>query len=363
MSIASIMTQINRTYGEGTVIYGSQAGALKIDRVSTGVFSLDIEIGGGLPKSRIVQIHGPWSSGKTSLAIKISQQVQMLKPPHNKVVWIDAGEGFDMDWAISLGMDMDNLIIVRPDEGPKGLDIAEEFVKSGEIGLLVVDSVAHIVPTAEIEESLENQQMGLHARLINKFIRKISMALQSKNLKEKGNPCIVLLLNQERQTMDKYHPITTPGGMGKEFAASIVIGLRRGEWIGDTKNTKKIVGHEIKFKVEKNKTFPPKKEGAFDFYFSDCDPMKAGSIDTEKSVVLYGIEREFIHRGGAIYTYNGTKFKGKSELLSYFEKNPSEVAKIKEQILAVIPVKANREIVVKKSIKFKLGKKKKGKKK
>lgn len=354
MSLASTIAKINKTYGEGTCIFASDAKALEVERVPWGIFSIDVEIGGGVPMGRITQIHGPYSSGKTTLAVKLAAQVQKL-PKVNKVAWIDAEGAFDRKWFEGLGMDMKKTIIVQPDEGPKGLDMAEELVRTREIGLLVVDSVANIVPIKEIEESIENQGMALHARLINKFIRKISMALMPGNLTGSGNKCIVLLLNQERQTMNKYQPIVTPGGMGKEFAASLILGIRRGDWISG-ESAKMIAGHEIHFKVEKNKTYPPKREGMFDFYFKPCHPFQAGDIDNEKSVILYGIEKFIIERTGSIYHFDGKKFKGKEPLLEYFKDHPEKVERLKEQLIAVTPARNTIEVNghVKKKKKFKL---------
>jgi recombination protein RecA len=351
-NLEKALNQINKTYGVGTVVRGDQASSLKIERVSWGAFALDVETGGGVPKGRIVSIHGPFSSGKTSLALKLAHQVQQNEEP-NKVVWVDAEGALDLPWAEKLGLDLKKTYIVQPDEGPKGLDIAEELVKTKEIGLLVIDSVANIVPTQETESSMEEWQMGLHARLINKFIRKISMALQPGNLTGAGNKCIVTLLNQERATMDKYHPITTPGGKGKEFAASIIVALRRGDWISDEEG-KKVMGHEIHFKVEKNKTFPPKREGSFDFYFMDGPLFKGGEIDNEKSVILYGVEKSFIERAGAIYRYRNQAFKGKEELLKFFKSHPAEIHHLRDKLIDVSPKIDRETVLTPKKLKFKL---------
>jgi recombination protein RecA len=337
----------------------SDAKSINVKRLPTGIFALDVEIGGGLPQGRIVAIHGPESSGKTTMAAKFAGQVQK-KPKQNKVAWIDLEGAFDRDWFEKQGMDLDKTILVQPDAGAKGLDIAEELLRTGELGMLVVDSVAMVVPDQEIEESIEHQGMALQARLINKFMRKIGMALQPGDLTGEGNQCIVLLLNQERATMDKYHPIVTPGGKGKEFAASIIIGIRRGDWIAEEGDAKKFVGHEIHFKTEKNKCSPPKKAGVFDFYFSACHPFEAGAVDNEKSILLYGVEKFIIERSGSIYSYKGQKFKGKEELLEYFKGHPKEVEDIKQQLLQITPrlKEALDEPKAKKKTAFKLRMKK-----
>lgn len=352
MSLASVMAAINKTYGQGTIAMASDAKSINVKRLSTGIFALDVETGGGLPQGRVVSIHGPESSGKTTLAAKFAGQVQK-KPKQNRVAWVDLEGAFDREWFEKQGMDLDKTILVQPDAGAKGLDIAEELLRTGELGMLVVDSVSMVVPDQEIEESIEHQGMALQARLINKFMRKIGMAMQPGDLTGDGNQCIVLLINQERATMDKYHPITMPGGKGKEYAASIIIGIRRGDWIAEEGDAKKFVGHEIHFKTEKNKCSPPKKAGVFDFYFSDCDPFKAGAVDNEKSVILYGVEKFIIERAGSIYKYKNQAFKGKEELLEYFKAHPKEVEELKSRLIDVTP-RLSKEVEEKPKAKSKL---------
>lgn len=336
-----VIKDINKTYGEGTVCLASDAKVLPIRRIEWGIFSLDCELGGGLPYGRVVQLHGPYSSGKTTLALHLARNVQ--KSARQKMVaWIDAEGAFDTEWAKSQGVDLTKLIICRPDAGQKGLDIAEELVRTRECGLLVVDSLANIVPKEELENSMEDQQMGLLARVINKFIRKVTMALQPIDgmLEEKNsNDCIVLLLNQERATMDKYHPITTPGGMGKDFASSITVSIRRGTWIAEKQGDQEIVvGYEIFFKIEKNKTAPPKRDGTFDFYLRTTPNFNVGEVDNMKSVILYGIQHNIIERKGSFYTFNGKRCQGKEEIIEYLKKSPDEYELMKNQVLKLYSV-------------------------
>jgi len=331
--LEEVLERVNKTYGSGTICRASEAKTLPVERVESGVFALDYEIGGGFPKSRVTQIHGPFSSGKSLIGLKLTKSVQSQK--RNSVVfWLDLEGVFDKEWAEVNGVDLKRLLISQPEYGQKGLDIAEEVVRSRECGLLVVDSVAAVIPKEEQEVSIEEWQMGLQARVINKFIRKITSALQPTDLRDykTANECIVLLLNQERATMDKFHPIVTPGGWGKEFAASIVIGLRRGDWIEEDKRK---VGHEICFRVEKNKTYTARRDGLFDFYIDETKGFKKGEIDNVKSIVLVGIDRGFIKRSGSYYSFIGKRFQGREELVDHFKRSTDTVEVLKSSLYAL----------------------------
>jgi recombination protein RecA len=335
-----VVKEINNNFGEGTLCLASEAKTLPVKRLLWGIFSLDCEIGGGVPLGRVIQLHGPYSSGKTTLALYLAKNVQQLAK-QKMVAWVDTEGVFDIEWAKQMGINLDKLLICRPQTGQRGLDIAEEVVKTHECGLLVIDSIANITPKEEIENAMEDQQIGLLARIVNKFIRKVTMALQPEGLidEKMRNDCIILLLNQERSTINPYQPKTTPGGRGKDFASSVTIELRRGSWISEgTGEDKDIVGQEIYFKVEKNKTAPPQRTGLFDFYFKNTDSFKIGEIDNNKSILNYAIQHTVIQRSGSFYIFEGKKWQGKDAAIEYFKHHPEDFQKVKDRVLQLYSI-------------------------
>jgi recombination protein RecA len=337
-AVLQVMNKINKTYGEGTVVLGNEAKHMKVRRIKSGIFDLDYEIGGGFPLGRVVQIHGPFSSGKTTIAMLLAAQIQKKKSK-NLVAYLDVEGTFDIDWAKTLGVQPDKLLL-PPNvmSGQAALNIAEELVQTGDLGLVVIDSLAAVTPNEEVDAPIDNWTMGLQARLINKFIRKIVVANSKKSEDGTDNECIVLMLNQERDSMDKYKPIQTPGGRGKDFASSLTIQIRKGEWIEDGKGSKKkVVGHVINFKVLKNKTFPRAREGQFDFYFDKASwGMKKGQVDNTKSIVLKAIELGLIKQGGAWFSYNGKQYQGQDKLVEALTKKEDLLKKLRVQVLATL---------------------------
>ena len=351
-AIKRVMNAINKSYGEGTIVLGSEAKKLKVRRIKSGIFELDYELGGGFPLKRIVQIHGPFSSGKTSIAFKLASSVQKKKQKF-MVGYIEVEGTLDIDWAKTLGIDEDKLVL--PPEVPNGqaaLNIAEELVKTGEFGLVVIDSLAQVTPQEEIDNPVEKWTMGLQARLINKWIRKIVPALHVKAEDGTDNECILLILNQERDSMDQYAPPITPGGRGKDFAASINVQIRKGDWIdnGKTGSAKKSVGHEIKFNVRKNKTFARARTGVMDFYFSDAvsSGMKKGQFDNIKSIVLKSVDLGLIIRAGAFYKYKGKKYQGQKRLVEALEKSPATLKSLRIALYRDLKGLKNKKVIKRK---------------
>lgn len=335
-----IMKEVNSNFGEGTLCLASEAKCLHVNRIQWGIFPLDCEMGGGVPLGRVIQLHGPYSSGKTTLALYLARNVQKYSK-QKMIAWIDAEGVFDTEWAKQVGVDLGKLLICRPQTGQKGLDIAEELVKTRECGLLVIDSIANIAPKEELEGAMEDQQIGLLARVINKFIRKITMALQPDSLTDNKmrNDAIVLLLNQERDTINPYAPKTTPGGRGKDFASSVTIEIRRGSWISEgTGEDKDIVGQEIFFKIEKNKTAAPKRTGMFDFYFKNTKMFHIGEIDNGKTILNYAIQHSIIQRSGSFYTFESKKWQGRESAIEYFKHHPEDFQKVSDRVLQLYAV-------------------------
>lgn len=345
--IKEIMTKINKRYGEGKVTLAGQAARLNIKRIPTGSFTLDVETGGGYPLARVSIIAGPYSSGKTFMALKAVSEAQKMFADKNPV-WIDAEGVFSEEWAKRLGVITDPeapnaLILVRPSTSEEALDIASVFVMEESVSIIVYDSLAATSPKDEIEGSMEDWTMGLGARLNNKFFRKIQGLLNTGSLNEDIHRPAILMINQTRKTMDKYRPETMPGGEGQFFFSSLIIWFRTGDRIeakleGSPEPVP--VGQQIKFKTEKNKTFPPKRTGTFDIYFDDTDIFKAGDIDRLKEVTEYAIKYGVVEQAGAWFFLNrGTehekKFQGKPALITFLRENPRMMEKIEKTVMDI----------------------------
>ncbi|RKY30641.1 MAG: hypothetical protein DRP74_06515 [Candidatus Omnitrophota bacterium] len=304
---------LNKKFGTGTIVRGQEVTEyLDIERVSTGVFALDLALGGGLPKGRIVEIYGELGSGKSLISLLTAAQISQNG---GQVVLLDLEKSFDKNWAAKLGVNIDQLLITQPDSAEQASDIIDSLVRSREVDLLIVDSVATFSTMREQDESSEDQQMGDTAKLTNKLMRKITAGLQPLNLKDPTtyNKCIVLFINQLREKIGVLYgnPETTPGGRGLPFHASIRIQMKLGSLI-----TKKeeILGRVMKFKVTKNKVAPPYKMGEFDFYLS-------GRVDNFKSIILSGISLGIIQQNGPYYSIEGQKYLGKDKLIEDLRQN------------------------------------------
>lgn len=346
------LDSINKKFGSGSIVRASEAKALVVKRVPSGSFAMDIEMGGGYPMGRIITIAGQYSASKTTIAIHAVKQ--FLRAVLDKeAAWV-AIEEFDLDWArnILTPEEMSRLQIVRPQTAEAALDIVDVLIRSGEISLVVVDSLAAIVPTAEVEGSVEDWTMGLAARLNGKFFRKANSGLSQTDLTDDTSlPCTVIVLNQLRETMDKYKPETMPGGRAQGFFSSVILWLRIGERYkrkdeGSGKDV--IYAQEVKFKTEKNKTFAPFRQGTFDLYVDHNDAgIPVAHIDRLKEVVTYAIYWGVIRRGGAWY-YIGTdlKFQGSEAVLRALREDDDLRQRVESEVLHIaLQGKAKKEII------------------
>lgn len=325
---------IEKKFGKGSISIASKFKGLEIKRLPTGSFSIDIETFGGYPMGRIIEIYGELSSGKTTIALKAVVEMQKLK---KKCVWVDAEGVFHEGWAKTLGVNTDELYIVRAETAERMLDIADAVVRSKDCGLLVIDSVAALMPLTEEEVPMEDPEtLGDRARMMNRFMRKLHSALNMRE-DEVPNECLVILINQTRDKIGAYgNPTTTTGGKGIGFGASIRLEVRRKDWIKEGSGDKeKVVGQTIKFKIAKSKVSPPYRDGEFDFYFDDAYGLKKGEIDRIKEVINYGVFYNIIKQGGSFFSFDTNKFQGREKLYEFFKENPKEAIKIKASIMEI----------------------------
>jgi recombination protein RecA len=339
--IEKTLGEINKKFGAGSIVRASEAKALVVKRVSTGSFAVDVEMGGGYPVGRIITIAGQYSASKTTFAIHGVKQF-LLAFPHKDAAWI-AIEEFDLDWAKNILTDeeLERLVIVRPQTAEAALDIADVLIRSGEVSVVVVDSLAAIVPTAEVEGSIEDWTMGLAARLNGKFFRKANSGLAQGDLTDDSDlPCTVIVLNQLRDTMDKYKPETMPGGRAQGFFSSVILWLRIGERfkVKDEESKKEMVyAQEVKFKTEKNKTFAPFRQGTYDLYVDkNTKGIPIGHFDRLKEVATYAIYWGVIKRKGPWY-YIGTdmKIQGGEALVAALRDNDELRERIESETMAI----------------------------
>lgn len=350
-----VMKELNKKFGEGVVMKASEAKALDITRIPTGSVALDIVTGGGIPESRITLITGGYSCGKTAVATKIVGEAQKLfrkrfeegtEGVEKKCVWIDAEGAFDNEWAKKLGVDIDSLIVCKPEYGEQALDIADVMVKTDDIGLVVLDSIASLVPRAESDESMDKLFMGDTAKMNNKFFRKLSGGMNGRDMSiaEDKSPTLILI-NQIREKIGVLYgnPNTLPGGKGQEFSASIMLELRRGDWIQfkmDKNGTQveEVVGQWIKVTATKNKTAPPRRVGEFRFFFSDTPyTFRAGDIDTAEEIIRYAIKFGIIKRRGSYYEIEGREhnIQGQDNVVKELREDKELLEKMRERILDV----------------------------
>jgi len=324
------LNDINKQY-PGSVMRLGKCAYTKKNRISTGSFALDMSIGGGWPEGSIVEIFGPLSSGKTFLALKAIAEAQKLE---RKAALVILEGSPDLGWYKKIGVNIDDLIIAQPSSTEQAIDTVDKLVNSRELGIIVVDSIASMVPMVELETDAIDQQMGVAARLTNKMVRKVQSALQPKDLgnKESYNKCIVVLINQIRMKIGVMFgsPETTPGGKGVGFAADIRVRLSRKEWLQEKDDTKKKIGQVVAFTVKKNKTYEPFRVGVFNIYF------KNGSVGNYTSLIQYGIFYDFIKKGGSSYAFDKKKFRGKRALIKYLTDNPKLTNQLKDNIRGIL---------------------------
>ncbi|MEE9170026.1 MAG: recombinase RecA [bacterium] len=311
------MTQIDRQFGKGSIMrLGDDAAVIEISAIPTGSISLDVALGiGGIPRGRIIEIYGPESSGKTTLALHIIAEAQKL---NGLAAFIDAEHALDAGYAKNLGVDTDNLLISQPDTGEQALEITETLVRSGALDIVVIDSVAALVPRAEIEGEMGDAQMGLQARLMSQAMRKLSGAIS------KSKACVIFI-NQLREKIGVVfgNPETTTGGRALKFYSSVRIDIRR---IGSIKDGERIVGNRTQVKVVKNKVSPPFRSGTFDVMYG-VGISKAGEI------LDLAANENIVEKSGTWFSYGEERLgQGRENVKSLLEGNPDLLAQIEQKV-------------------------------
>ena len=313
------LTQIEKAYGKGAVMKLGDSGAnMNIEVVPTGSLSLDIALGlGGLPKGRIIEIYGPESSGKTTVALHAVAEVQKRG---GIAGFIDAEHALDPVYARNIGVDIDNLYISQPDNGEQALEITETMVRSGDIDIVIVDSVAALVPKAEIDGDMGDSHVGLQARLMSQALRKLTAAISRSN-------CIVIFINQLREKVGVMfgNPETTTGGRALKFYSSVRLDVRRVESL---KLAGEVIGNHTRIKVVKNKIAPPFKEAEFDIMFGK-------GISKEGDVLDLAVNLNIIVKAGAWFSYNDAKIgQGRENAKIYLSQHPDIMAEVENKVRA-----------------------------
>lgn len=315
-SLSSIISDINKRHGLGTVVKGSEA-RIKLERLTTGILSYDLMLGGGWPVNQWSEIIGEESSGKTALAFKTIAANQRLNPDFT-VLWV-AAEEFVPEYAESIGVDLDRLWIVETNIMEHAYNLVIEVMGNRAADMIVIDSLPALVPDDESEKTMEEFTVGLGARLTSKFFRKSSEA-QKRSLVQEERNCTGLMINQWRQKIGVMwgDPRTTPGGLAKNFAYFTRVEVKRDEWI---KDKDEVVGQSIKARTLKNKTYRPNQSAIIDFYFAHTQGFVKGEFDTLKDMLNIGIAFEVISRSGAYYSFGEGRWQGKEKMLDAFRED------------------------------------------
>lgn len=304
-AIDAAMSQIEKQFGKGAIMKLGEQDILNIDAISTGCLSLDIALGiGGVPRGRVVEIYGPESSGKTTVALHILAEAQKKG---GAAAFIDAEHALDPQYARALGVDIDNLVVSQPDTGEQALEIAEALVRSGAIDVIVVDSVAALVPKAEIEGEMGDSHVGLQARLMSQALRKLTGSINKSK-------CIAIFINQLREKVGIMfgNPETTPGGRALKFYASVRMDIRK---IDTIKQGEEMIGNRVRVKVVKNKVAPPFKQAEFDIMYNE-------GISREGNIVDVGVKENIIQKSGAWFSYGDIRLgQGRENAKLFFKEN------------------------------------------
>ncbi|MYN11962.1 recombinase RecA [Pusillimonas sp. TS35] len=327
-ALAAALSQIEKQFGKGSVMrYGDDSVEHDIQVVSTGSLGLDIALGvGGLPRGRVIEIYGPESSGKTTLTLQVIAEMQKIG---GTCAFIDAEHALDVQYANKLGVNLSDLLISQPDTGEQALEITDALVRSGSVDLIVVDSVAALVPKAEIEGDMGDSLPGLQARLMSQALRKLTATIKRAN-------CMVIFINQIRMKIGVMfgNPETTTGGNALKFYSSVRLDIRR---IGAIKKGDEIVGNETRVKVVKNKVAPPFKQAEFDI-------MYGAGISREGEIIDLGVQAGIVDKAGAWFSYNGTRIgQGKDNVREYLKERPELAFEIENRVrdqLGVAPLAA-----------------------
>ncbi|MBD2525790.1 recombinase RecA [Nostoc sp. FACHB-133] len=314
-ALTMVLNQIERSFGKGAIMRLGDATRMRVETISSGALTLDLALGGGLPKGRVIEIYGPESSGKTTVALHALAEVQRNG---GIAAFVDAEHALDPTYAAALGVDIDNLLISQPDTGESALEIVDQLVRSAAVDIVVIDSVAALVPRAEIEGDMGDAHVGLQARLMSQALRKIT-----GNIGKSG--CTVIFINQLRQKIGVTYgsPETTTGGNALKFYASVRLDIRR---IQTLKKGTDEYGNRVKVKVAKNKVAPPFRIAEFDIIFGK-------GISTLGCVVDLAEETGIIIRKGAWYSYNGDNIsQGRDNAIKYLEEKPEFAEEIKKLV-------------------------------
>ncbi|MBO4446020.1 MAG: recombinase RecA [Clostridia bacterium] len=326
-ALETAIAQIERQYGKGAIMRLGQNANLNVEAISTGSFTLDVATGiGGLPRGRIIEIYGPESSGKTTLALHAVAEAQKAG---GEAAFIDAEHALDPVYAANLGVDVDSLLVAQPDNGEQALEIAESLVRSGAIDILVVDSVAALVPRAEIEGEMGDSHVGLHARLMSQALRKLAGAVSKSN-------CIIIFINQLREKVGVMYgnPEVTTGGRALKFYASMRIDVRKIEQLKAPGN--EFIGSRTRAKIVKNKVAPPFKEAEFDIIYGR-------GISKEGEILDAAVSLDIIHKSGAWFSYGDQRLgQGRENVKEYMLQNPEFMAEVEQKVRDHISELANQ---------------------
>ncbi len=321
------LSQIEKQYGKGSVMKMSEKGTMAVECISTGALALDIALGvGGLPRGRVVEIYGPESSGKSTLAMHVVAEAQRNG---GVCAYIDAEHAMDPVYADRIGVDVDELLISQPDTGEQALEITDMLIRSGAIDVIVVDSVAALTPRAEIEGEMGDSHVGLQARLMSQALRKLTSNLNKSNT-------ICIFINQLREKIGVMFgsPETTPGGRALKFYSSVRLDIRRIESI---KDGVEVVGNRTRVKVVKNKVAPPFRQAEFDI-------MYGKGISREGSLLDIAVEHNIVKKSGAWYTYEGEQLgQGRENAKTFLTENPEITVEIQDRVLRQVGIDQDPE--------------------
>ena len=329
-ALSAALSQIEKQFGKGSIMRMNETQVNdNLQVISTGSLGLDMALGvGGLPRGRVVEIYGPESSGKTTLCLQVVAEAQKLG---GTCAYIDAENALDPVYAGKLGVKVDDLLVSQPDTGEQALEICDMLVRSGGVDVIVVDSVAALVPKAEIEGEMGDSHVGLQARLMSQALRKLTGNIKRTNT-------LVIFINQIRMKIGVMfgNPETTTGGNALKFYASVRLDIRR---IGAIKKTDEIIGNETRVKVVKNKVSPPFKQAEFDILYGE-------GISREGEIIEMGVANKFVDKSGAWYAYNGEKIgQGKDNAREWLRENPAIAQEIEKKIRTAAGVGGMNEFV------------------
>ncbi len=315
-ALEAALSQIEKQFGKGSVMKLGEATAMDVEAIPTGSLSLDIALGiGGIPRGRIVEVYGPESSGKTTLTLHMIAEAQKLG---GEAAFIDAEHALDPVYAKHLGVDIDNLIVSQPDTGEQALEIAEALVRSGALDIIVVDSVAALVPKAEIDGDMGDSHIGLQARLMSQALRKLAGAINKTKT-------VIVFINQLREKVGIMFgsPETTTGGRALKYYASVRLDIRK---IENIKQDGEFIGNRAKVKVVKNKMAPPFREAEFDIVYGK-------GISKSGSILDLAVNLDIVEKSGSWFSYNGDRIgQGRENIKRYLEENPSVMEEIEAKV-------------------------------